>query len=133
MNVKQKWTLIGCIIAIALMRGLDYAPEAFGVSKPQTVVVVRESADTIKLTKEQIAYLGDPKIRTDAKAVGIQMLVLDPDIQDATNKTPEQFVKAIELAKQKGLPRLIFIGVRGGVTAYVLPATEADFRKRLGI
>jgi hypothetical protein len=126
-------------IGVAGQSGMDvpgYASQATSwlyASKPVQAVVVRESADTIKLTKEQVAWIGDPKLRADAKAVGITFLVVDPDVKDATGKTPADLVKAITLAKSKGLPRLILIGSRQGCVDYVLPVDGAAARKRLGI
>jgi hypothetical protein len=100
-------------------------------SKPVVAVVVRESADTAKLTKEQIAWIGSPALRAAAKAAGVQFLVVDPDVVAADGKTPTALAPAIELAKKKGLPRLILIGSRKGLTDYVLPADEAAATKRI--
>jgi hypothetical protein len=100
-------------------------------SKPVVAVVVRESADAAKLTKEQIAWIGSPALRKAAKDAGVQFLVVDKDVVDATGKTPPDLAPAIELAKKKGLPRLILIGSRKGLTDYVLPATEADAKRRI--
>jgi hypothetical protein len=126
--------LAGCYIQFPPVQ--EYAGQAVSwlyASKPVTAVVVRETADAAKLTKEQIAWLSSPKLRADCKTAGVQFLVVDKDLVDAAGKTPPALAPAIERAKKAGLPRLILVGSRGGITDYALPATESDARKRLGI
>jgi hypothetical protein len=113
----------------------EYAGQAWSwvySSKPVGVIVLVESSDMAKLTKEQVAYLSDPKLRADMKAAGLKFAKVDPNTVDATGKTPPEFVKAIALAGDK-LPRLVLVGSRGGCTDYVLPIDEASFRKRVGL
>jgi hypothetical protein len=103
-------------------------------SKPKTAIVVRESADAAKLTKEQIAWLASPKIREDAKKAGLTFLIVDPDVKDKAGNTPADLAPAIAKAKAAGpLPRLILVGPRGGLTAYALPANDSTARARLGL
>lgn len=129
-----------CIaIGIAGQSGVDLptvAEQAWSWVRPSSgpvgVIVVIESADMAKLTKEQVACLSDPKLRADMKAAGLKFAKVDPNTVDATGKTPPEFVKAIALAGDK-LPRLVLVGSRGGCTDYVLPPDEASFRKRVGL
>jgi hypothetical protein len=111
---------------------LDYGPDLFG-GTPKVAVVVRESADAAKLSQSQIAWINSPALRRDAAKAGISYLVADPNDVDRDGNTPAITKTAIERAKIKGIPRLVLIGPRGGVSDFVLPATEADARKRLGV
>jgi hypothetical protein len=134
------WILAACLLlaGAAIQAELpigQYADTAIGwvyLSKPVGVIVIAESADMAKLTSAQVAYLADPKLRADMKAAGLLFAKVDPDVKDASGKTPEAFVKAIALAGGK-IPRLVLVGSRGGVTDYLLPVDEAAFRKRVGI
>ena len=102
-------------------------------SKAAIAVVVRESSDPKALTTAQTARLMSPGQRKDAKSAGVQFLVCDPDETDKEGNTPADLVSAIERAKAKGLPRLILIGPRGGITDHPLPADESAARTRIGI
>lgn len=136
------------ILAIALAVGLilggvaiDYGPSLDslpGISslyggKPSKAIVVRESGDAINLSQAQIAWIMSPALRADCRAAGIAFHVVDPQEADRDGNTPADLKAAIAKAESKGLPRLILVGTRGGLTDYVLPENEAAARKRLGI
>jgi len=136
---KFSWVVaIGLLIAGGVVQsGLPVADwvattwSSLYESKPVVAVVVRESTDAAKLSAAQVAWINSPALRKAAKDAGVQFLVVDKDVVDATGKTPPALEKAIALAKSKGLPRLVLIGSRQGCVDYVLPATEADAKKRI--
>jgi hypothetical protein len=106
-------------------------PEVAG--KPVMAVVVVESSEATKLPKEVVAWINSPTLRKDCRASGLAFYQVDPDVKDRNGNTPTELAAAIKLAKTKGLPRLILVGPKGGVTDFVLPPDETSARKRLGL
>lgn len=130
---RTKWLLVAVLLA-ALGATAQFGPGLTSFDgSPVRAVVVRESADVAKLTQDQIAWMNSKQLRMDAKAKGITLQVVDPDVQDANKQTPADLAPAIAAAQKVGLPRIVLVGPRGGTTVYPLPATEADARKRLGL
>ena len=133
------------VIAIGLILAgvqIDYGPPIadwpgvawlWAADKPTRAIIVRESGDPLKLTTEQTAWIMSPKLRADCKAAGIKFYIVDPDEKDRDGKTPAELAPAIKRAVDKGLPRLILVGVRGGLQDYVLPTDEQAARKKIGI
>lgn len=125
-----------CIITGA---AIDYGPTLdsvpglswFAASKPALAIVVRESGDPLAITKAQAAWIMSPELRADCKAAGIAFYAVDPDVKDKTDNTPKELAAAIQRATAKGLPRLILVGSKGGITDFALPADEAAAHKRI--
>lgn len=142
----SKTRILGIVLAIGLIVGsasvqwggpvAEYAGQAWSAiygGKPSQAIVVRESGDPKSLTQSQVAWINDPKLRASCKTAGIQFLVADPGDIDRDGKTPQETKAAIDRAIAKGLPRLILVGPRGGITDFVLPADDAAIRLRLGV
>jgi hypothetical protein len=142
--MKPLYAIIAGLALLFGSFGVQYGPSAYdsvaewsglaASGKPVQAIVVRESL-TVKtdFTSAQVAMLNSPKLRADAKVAGVAFLVVDPDVKDATGKTPAELTPAIERAKAKGLPRLITVGTRGGLMDYIVPTDEAAMRTRLGV
>jgi hypothetical protein len=111
-----------------------FAQVVYGESKPVGAVIVYEKGNADKLTTDQLNWIMDKKLRSDCKAKGFQFAVADPDDKDKEgNCPPKAIAPYVKRAIEKGLPRLVLIGPRGGITDFVLPANETDARKRLGV
>jgi len=146
--MKKAFRFFGWILAVGLIVGgvwKDYGPPlpdvampswiewCFGASKPVMAVVVAESSQPQLLTAAQTAWLISPKLRADAKAKGLDFHLVDPNQTDRDGKTPAELAPAIALAVKRGIPRLILVGPRGGLTDFLVPKDEATARARLQI
>jgi len=139
---KVCWVLVTCLgmaasfVTFAPTAWQDYVASWIQVvpqSKIVKAIVVIESADVRQLTKEQIVFCNSAKVREDAEKARIQFLLCDPDVKNRNGNTPDDLAPAINLAKNKGLPRLVLVDSHDGLADYVLPIDEAELRKRLGL
>lgn len=137
---KVCWVLVTCLgmaasfVTFAPTAWQTYVTEWFYVepqSKITQAVVVCESRDFPKLSKERVVWINSATLRADLEKKGIEFLVIDPDVKNRDKQTPPElkpFIDAIGVP----LPKLVI--ARGkDYSALPLPANMAEARKVLGL
>ena len=120
--------VILCLVGLALV----FAPGWIGL--PETAIdgaaIVRESRDQPKLTREQLVWINSATLRDEVKAKGFALQLLDPEVTDRDDKTPDELQPYFDAAPP--LPSLVL--KRGKSYSRVdLPANLSDAKGALGL